>query len=168
MRPIRMLFVACTALSIVFSTMVPAQSTTEIRVRILHSKTHRPMKGRKVEIQFSGNDGQWYSNAPHLIGQTGSDGVVVFRAKQPVAPRIDIVDLKGYPCSFPEEFSTQDVLQSGVVANWTIIGKQETQKADEWCTPDPSAPQLQATPGELVFFVHPLTFHQRLQFEKER
>lgn len=167
MRHLLMPLAAFTAAFMLFSTAAPAQSTTEIRIRILHSKTHRPLKGRSVEVQFSGMDGKWYSNAQHLIGKTGSDGIVVFRLKQPVAPRIDIVDLEGYPCSHPEEFSSQDVLRIGVVAHWTLLGKPETKKADDWCTPDLSAPELQATPGEIVFFVHPLTFRQRRERDKE-
>jgi hypothetical protein len=159
-----MLSALVAALMIGFTVKALPQSATEIRVRILYSKNHHPMKGRRVEIQFSGMDGQWYQNAQHLIGRTQADGMVVFRVKQPVPPRIDIVDLKGYPCSDPEEFSTEEVLQKGIIAHWTLTG---VQKADEWCTPDVTATQSQATPGEVVFFVHPLTFLQRLERDRE-
>ena len=141
------------------------EPATQIRVRILHSKTHRPMKGRRVEVQFSGMDGQWYSNAPHLIARTGSDGVVTFEVKQPLPRTIDIVDLTGYPCSFPEEFPTLEVLAHGVVGKWTLTG---VPKADEWCTADTNARQPQQRPGEVVFFVHPLNLWQRIRYSMER
>ena len=164
MRNNLMLSALAVALMIGSTVKASPQSATEIRVRILHSKNHHPMKGRRVEIQFTGIDGQWYQDAPHLIVRTHADGVAVFRVKQPVPPQFGIVDLKGYPCSFPEEFSAEEVLQKGVVAHWRLTG---VQKADEWCTPDTSATQPQTRPGEVVFFVHPLTFLQRLEQERE-
>jgi hypothetical protein len=157
-------FMLSALFAVLMSVTALPQSTTEIRVRILHSKSHRAMKGRKIEIQFSGMDSAWYQKAGHLIEPTHADGVVVFRIKQPVPPRIDIVDLKGYPCSFPEEFSTEEIVQKGIIARWSSTG---VQKADEWCTPDSNATQPQATPGEVVFFVHPLTFRQRLERARE-
>ena len=169
MRPALKLFVVCAALIVVFSTTALAQSTTEIRVRILHSKTHRPLKGRKVEISFYGTDGKSYSGMGQQVGRTQSDRVAVFRVKQPVPALVNIQDLNGYTCSDPELFPTRDVMQSGAVAPWTPMGKQypDMQKADDWCTPDPNAPQHQATPGELVFFVHPLTLRERRQRASE-
>jgi hypothetical protein len=160
-----MLFAVATALIVGFTVTASPQSTTEIRVRILHSKSHLPMKGRKVEIQFTGMDGNWYQKAPYLVGRTHADGTVIFQVKQSVPPRIGIEDLKGYPCSFPEDFSSRDVLERGVVATWSLTG---IQKADEWCTPDPNAPEPKAVPGEVVFFVHPLTFRQRLERDREQ
>jgi hypothetical protein len=83
-----MLFTVAAALMVGFTTTASPQSITEIRVRILYSKSHRPMKGRRVEIQFTGLNGEWYQNAPHLVGRTHADGVVVFHVKQPVPPAL--------------------------------------------------------------------------------
>jgi hypothetical protein len=154
-------------LILAFADSTPAQPNDykEIRVRILQSNTHRPMKRRTVEIQFSGADGQWYSPAKHLIGHTNSKGVVVFKVIGPVPPRIDIIDLKGYPCSFPEEFETSQVLQRGIVAGWQVTG---VESADKWCRPLEDAPVPIAAPGEVVFFVHQLNFWQRIQYEYNR
>jgi hypothetical protein len=124
------------------------------------------MKRRIVEVQFFGVRGESYTNAPQLVGRTRSDGVVVFRVEEPVPPFIDIVDLKGYQCSNVGMFATVDVLRRGVVSPpWAPKGKQSPglRKVDQFCTPDPSAAQPDATPGEVVFYVHPLTLWQRLQ-----
>jgi hypothetical protein len=36
----------------------PPDQPTEIRVQIMDSRTHRPLKGHKVQIMFSGMDGR--------------------------------------------------------------------------------------------------------------
>ena len=87
------------------------------------------------------------------------------RSNNPFPPRIGVEDLNGYPCNAHEDFPTRDVLEKGVVAPWEVTG---IQKADEWCVPDPNAPEPRAIPGEVVFFVHPLTFLQRLERNREQ
>jgi hypothetical protein len=153
------LAIACASALLTLST--PTEQPTEIHVRIMDSRTHRPLKERKIQITFSGMDGQWYHNAMIMTANTGSDGVAVFLVKQPIPPRLGIVDLEGYPCSRPEDFPTQEILENGVVASWPPSG---IQKTDQWCTPGPQAAQPQKRAGEVVFFVHPLNMWQNFWF----
>src|SRR6266702_4085180 len=90
-------------------------------------------------------DGQWYHNAPKLIGRSGSDGVVVFEVKQPIPPLMDVLDWWAYPCSNPEAYSTRVVLEDGVIALWPTTG---IKRADKWCTADSQSPQPQRQPGQ--------------------
>jgi len=131
----------------------PSDQATEIRVQIMDSRTHRPLTGHKVQITFSGMDGQFYHNAPRMVGRTGSDGVVVFDVNQPIPPLMDVFVWWAYPCSRPEVYSTPAVLENGVVARWPPTG---VKKADKWCTADPQAPRPQEQPGKVVFLVHPM------------
>ena len=147
--------------SALLSSAMPPEQATAIRVRIMDSRTHRPLKRRKVQIIFSGMDGRRYLNTLVMIGHSGPDGVVVFEVKRPMPPRMEIVDLAGYPCSRPEDFVTREILENGVVAHWPRSG---IPKADEWCTPGPQAAQPQQKPEEVVFFVHPLNWWQNFWY----
>jgi hypothetical protein len=131
----------------------PSEKATEIHVQIVDSRTHRPLKGHKVQITFSGMDGQFYQNAPRMVGRTGSDGEVVFDINQSIPPLMDVLVWWAYPCSNPEVYSTPAVLEDGVVARWSRTGDRKT---DEWCTADPQVPRLQEQPGKVVFFAHPM------------
>ncbi len=88
-----------------------------------------------------------------MIGRTGTDGVVVFQVKQPVPPRVDVLDLQAYPCSRPEDFSTKDILERGIVAH---VPPSPFKKVAKWCPANSQAPQPQRQPGEVIFFIHPL------------
>lgn len=155
------LTVAITFMAWLLTFAMPTEQPIEIHVRIMDSRTHQPLKQRKVQISFSGMDGRWYDKGLTMTGNSGSDGVTVFVVKQPVPPRMNVVDLDAYPCSRPEDFPTQEVLANGVVARWTSSG---IQKADKWCTADPIAGQPQKRPGEVVFFVHPLNVWQNFWY----
>lgn len=135
----------------------PSDQKTEIRVQVMDSHTHRPLKHRKVQITFSGMDGQWYHNAPWMIGRTGSDGVADFQFKGPAPPRISVFVWWVYPCSTSQDFLTQTILKDGVVAYWTHSG---IKKSDRWCTADSQASQPQRQPGRVVVFIHPLNRFQ--------
>jgi hypothetical protein len=148
-----MLMVAIAMMSASHALAKPSDQPTEIRVQIMDSRTHRPLKAREVQITFSGMDGEWYHNAPTIKGRTGPDGVVVLEVKPPVPPRMDVFVWWAYPCSIPEDFSTQEVLGDGVVAHWPLTG---IKKADKWCTADSQAPQSQRQPGKVIFFIHPM------------
>lgn len=148
------LLTAIVALAFSSQTLaIPPGRTAEIRVQIMDSRTHRPLKGRKVQITFTGMDGEFYHNAPRMIGRTGSDGVVVFNVNQPIPPRMDVFVWWAYPCSNPEVYSTRAVLKDGVVARWPPSG---VKKADKWCTAGPQVSRPQEQPGKVVFFVHPM------------
>ena len=168
MRSTLLLFVVYAAMIVAISTTGLPQATVEFRVRILDSKTHHPLKSRRVQI--TPMDGKSYSDAPLQVGRTQSDGVAIFRVKEPVPLFIGILDLNGYGCTEGEVFPTRDIIQSGVVApSWIPIGKQDPKlkKVDQWCMPDPNAAQPQARPGEIIFFVHPLNLWWRLRRDWE-
>jgi len=120
----------------------------EMRVRIMDSRSRRLLKGRKVQVDRWDANGKWHP----LVGRTAADGVVVFRIKQPLPPRIAVQALWAYNCAIPREFATQEALDHGVVAAWP---HSSSKKADKWCTADSNACQQQR-PGEITFFVHPL------------
>lgn len=131
----------------------PPDHTTQIRLQVMDSRTHLPLKGRRVQITFAGPDGQLYNKAPYKVGHTGSDGVVTFDLNEPIPPFIDVFFWYAYPCSDKEVYSTRSILDGGVVATWHLTGYK---KADKWCAADSQAPQLQEQPGKLVMFVHPM------------
>jgi hypothetical protein len=134
---------------------LPNQShpPTEINVQIMDSHDHRPLKHRKVQITFSGMDGQWYSQAHNMTGYTGSDGIAVFQVTEPVPPLVAVFVWWAYPCSRPENFSTESVIKDGVVAQWHLTGITKTDKS---CAANPQAPQLVRQAGKVIFFVHPM------------
>jgi hypothetical protein len=131
----------------------PPDHATEIRILIMDSRTHLPLKGRRVQITFSGLDGQFYNKAPRKIGRTGSNGVVAFEVNEPVPPFIGVFLWYAYTCSDTGAYSTRSVLDNGVVVRWRLTGQE---KADKWCTADSQAPQPQEQPGKIVIFAHPM------------
>jgi hypothetical protein len=120
----------------------------ELHVRIMDSQTHRPLKGRKVQVDWWDTNGKWHP----LIRHTAADGIVIFPIKEPIPPSIAVQDFWAYNCN-TEFFSTQEVLDHGIITHWPHSG---IKKADKFCTPNPDASQLQQRPGEITFFVHPL------------
>jgi hypothetical protein len=134
---------------------------TEIRVRIMDSKTRQPLKGRQVQIIFSAMDGQPHDKPLTMTAYTGPGGILMFSVKKPIPPLMNIADLAAYPCSRAESFPTQEILENGVIASWPPNG---IQKADHWCTPDPHVTEPQKRPGEVVFFVHPLNVWQNFWY----
>lgn len=142
-----------------------SERMVEIRVQILDSRTHRPLKGRRVQLTFSGMDGQWYAKSLMMVGRTTADGVATFQVRQPLPPLVDVVDLQAYPCSHPEEFSTREILEQGVVAQ---VLRSQFKKVEKWCAPDPQAPQPQRQLGQVEFFVHPLNRWQYAWYDTWR
>jgi len=134
---------------------------TEIRVRIMDSKTRQPLKGRKVQIIFSRMDGHPHYKPLTVTAYTRPGGILVFSVKKPIPPLMNIVDLAAYPCSRAESFPTQEILENGVIASWPPNG---IQKADHWCPPDPHVTEPQKRPGEVLFFVHPLNVWQNFWY----
>lgn len=140
---------------------------TEIRVRIMDSKTRQPLKGRKVVIRFSDMGGQWYNESgvggwPLIMTTgTGPGGLVVFSVKKPIPPLMKIADPAAYRCSRSGAFRTREILENGVIASWPL---SDIQKADPWCTLDPHVTEPQKRPGEVVFFVHPLSDWQNFWY----
>ena len=154
-RAKRVLGIALIAMAI-SASQVLAQSpdhSNEIRVQVLDSRTHRPLKNHTVQLTFSGMDEKWDANAPTMTSKTGNDGVAVFVLKQPVLPLMIVFIRWTAPCSSSRTYSTKEILEDGVVGAWRTTGPKN---ADDWCTTDPQAPQAQKQPGTLVLPVHPM------------
>jgi hypothetical protein len=130
----------------------PSDQPTEIRVQVMDSRTHRPLKGRRVEVSFLDKNMN-FIRPLWTKGRTGPDGVMALQVKQPIPPRMDVFILFVFPCSDTEDFSTQEVLGDGLVAHWT---PRSFKKVEKWCTADSKAPQLERQPGKLILFVHPM------------
>ena len=80
-------------IALMFASQTPARppdNANKIRVQIMDSRTHGPLKDRKVQITFSNSDGQSYHNAPSMEGRTDSDGIVIFEVNQPIPPVIGV------------------------------------------------------------------------------
>ena len=129
----------------------PSDSTTEIRLQIMDSRTHGPLKGRKVQITFP-DTFRPHKAAIGKVGRTGSDGVVAFDVDS-AHPSIDVFVWFVFACSDTGEYSTRTVLDDGVVSRWSLSGFKKT---DKWCTADSQAPRQQKQPGKLVLLVHPM------------
>lgn len=124
----------------------------ELRVRILDYKTGQPIRDRRVQLTLSGPDGEWRNNDQKMISKTGADGLAVFRIKT-IPPRVDVVDLADYLCTFPEEFAAEEILHHGVVGR---------QIETSFCKPHASSnPDMHA--GEVVFYVHRMSFWKRVR-----
>jgi hypothetical protein len=130
----------------------PSDKPTSIRVQIMDARTHHPLKGRRIVISFLDKNGDFFKPLT-TKGRTGSDGIVVFEVKNPIPPRMGVFVWWVYPCSDSKPFSTQKVLEDGVVTHWSPTA---FKKANKWCTADAQAPQSQTQPGRVVFFVHPM------------
>lgn len=151
----RVLYLSCVLLIMALVTTISGQTRpasspngVEIHVQIVDSHSHRPLKGRKVQVDWLDTHGKWHP----LIGHTAADGFVTFPIKEPIPPSIAVQDFWAYNCA-TEVFSTQEVLDHGIVSVWPHTA---SKKANKWCTADRNAPEPHPTPGEITFFVHPM------------
>jgi hypothetical protein len=152
----RVLLFICAGLWMSASTLSQGQSAPpapSVRVRLLDYKTGRPLKGRYVQLTLSDPSGNYGPDAVLLKGKTGADGVVVFRPKAIPSPRVDVVTLDDMPCTAPEEFATDVIVQQGIVG---------TQADVPFCKPHTS-PIPNPRPGEVVFYAHRLNLWQRFR-----
>jgi len=130
----------------------PSDRPTEIRVQVMDSRRHRPLKDRRVMIEFLDEKGDAIERLADE-GRTGPDGVVFLKVGQPIPSRMSVRVLWDYPCSALAPFSTQAVLQAGIVAS-SIRGRNKW--IDKRCTADSQAPQPRSQPGKSIFYVHPM------------
>jgi hypothetical protein len=147
-----------TAVAMTFASrqsVKPSGHVTEIHIQVMDSRTHLPLKGRRVQITFSGPDGQFYNKAPYKVGHTGSDGVVTFEVSEPIPPFISVFLWYAYTSSDTGTgvYSTRSILDDGTLASWRPTGNK---KADKWCAADSNARQLQKQPGKVIIFAHPM------------
>jgi hypothetical protein len=127
----------------------PSDQPTEIRIQVMDSRTHRPLKRKRVDISFFDENGG-VVQPPKRIGKTGSDGVVVLNLKQPIPPRMGVGVWGVYLCTTQPNFPTQAILQDGVITSWKF-GHGGDGK-DKRCTAKSKAPQPQREPGRIILF----------------
>ena len=131
--------------------------TPEIRVRAMDYKTGRPVKGHRIAILLSDSTGHI---TPHqseeLIRSTDKDGRAVFQIKEPLPPKVslDTNSLPDWNCSATWALSTNEILQHGIVGQYTFDPK--------WCKKNSSLPAASPVPGEVVIYVHQLGVFGRL------
>jgi hypothetical protein len=92
-----------------------AQTTTEVRVRVLDYRTGHPAEGRTIGLLDSVPRRHW------LIARTGRDGVATFHLSSSLPQTLTIdpeVTLSYWSCSRQQEFGTSEVLQHGVVGDF--------------------------------------------------
>jgi hypothetical protein len=152
----RWLFLVCAGFctATAFSQGQKTPTSPEIRVRLLDYKTGRPLKGRMVWLTLSDHDGQYRSIVP-MEGDTGADGIAVFRFKTVPPPRILVVPPEDHACTEPEPagFATEAIVQYGIVGN---LFDEPLCKPHISEFPNPR-------PGELVFYAHRLNLWQRIR-----
>ena len=129
----------------------------EIRVRAMDYKTGRPVEGHRIAVLLSNSAGQI---TPHqseeLIRSTDKDGGAVFQGKEPLPPKVsvDTNSLPDWNCSATLGLSTSEILQHGIVGQYTLDPR--------WCKKKRSLPAASPVPGEVVIYVHQLGVFGRL------
>jgi len=120
-------------------------------------KTGRPVKEHLIAILLSDSAGQI---TPHqseeLIRSTDTDGMAVFQVKEPLPPKVsvDTNSLADWNCSATSGLSTSEILQHGIVGQYTLDPR--------WCRKKHSLPDASPVPGEIVIYVHQLGVFGRL------
>ena len=130
--------------------------TVKIRVRALDYKTGRPLKGHRIAMWLSDTTGQIQPHkSEKLIQSTSSDGGAIFNVKEPLPPKmtIDTDSLQDWNCAATWRVATSEILQRGIVGQYT---------PDAECSEKKSPPATSPTPGEVVIYVHQLGVLGRL------
>lgn len=134
----------------------PPPGTVQVRVRALHYKTGRPLKGHRIAIWLSDSAGQIQPHkSEKLIQSTSSDGRAIFHVKEPLPPKMTI-DTDSFPdwnCAATWRVATSEILQRGIVGQYT---------PDAECSEKRFPPATSPTPGEVVIYVHQLGVLGRL------
>jgi hypothetical protein len=152
----------------------------EIHVRLIDIETGKPVKGEKVEL--TAGKGKEVASKPipprgvipmstvpesRVVMPTSIDGVARFHVPAPVSRDISEVSLirlqapvygqsgeslRYFSCSYENWFRTEEVLRYGVVARKTM-----------GCLITKALVEVEATPGEIVIFVHHITWWERVK-----
>ena len=131
-------------------------STAQIRIRALDYKTGRPLKGHRIAIWLSDSTGQiQYHESEKLIRSTDKDGRAIFEIKEPLPPQVmvDTDSLPDWNCSATWQLTTSEILQRGIVGQYT---------SDPKCRKKASPPAASPVPGEVVIYVRQLGVLGRL------
>jgi hypothetical protein len=131
--------------------------TLEIRVRAMDYKTGRPVIGHRIAILLSDSTGQiTLHQSEGLIRSTDEDGRAVFQVKEPLPPKVsvDTNSLADWNCSAAWGLSTSEILQHGIVGQYTLDTR--------WCKKKRSPPVASPVPGEVVIYVRQLGAFDRL------
>jgi hypothetical protein len=137
---------------VMFVRSMKGMPAAEIRVRLIDIETGKPAKDLYVEVR-------------RIRVPTSVDGVARFSVPAPSSREIrDIgpifVSSSVYPsseryasCSGSAWFQTEEVLRYGV------MGKNLAP----WCPGKKALDEVEATPGEIVMFVRPFTWRERIK-----
>jgi hypothetical protein len=132
----------------------PAPEAINVRVRLLDRKDGHPLKHRLVQLTTNSVDG----NSEYLKGRTDNRGIVIFRLGVRPPTNLWVVPLDDFPCTTPEDFSTDVTLREGSQGNLSDI---------DFCNPH-IATLAQPIPGEIVFYARRLNFWERYHIAIER
>lgn len=119
-----MILLTALALALPPAAFARQSRQAEIRIQVLDSQTHRPLRHRSVQVTLSGMDGQFYEHAPETTGRTGRDGIAIFKVNQPAPPIIGVFVRWAYPCSNTQAYSTSAVFKNGVVVHWPGLARR--------------------------------------------
>ena len=134
---LRFLGSACIAVFLASGGRALPQSVESIAVRVINAKTGKPVSNRTVSVS--------YTNPPHgystrVDSKTTLQGTAWFKLNE--RPSRLMVDplLRSWTLCSPDEFSTEEILRQGVVADNKCDPTGKVRKA------------FSARPGELVIF----------------
>jgi len=156
----RGLFSICAGSWIAAAAFCQSQTSTvhtppEIRVRLLDYKTGRPLKGHKVWLGLSDQDGEIRQDAPYLAGKTGRDGIAIFQMKQTPPPKMWVdLGIGDWACTSRGDFVPSDLLQRGIAV---------TFEADPHLCKSPPATFPSPQPGEMVLPIRRLNLWLRIR-----
>jgi hypothetical protein len=97
--------------------------TEEIRIRALDYKTGRPLKGHAITRWLSDGSGRIQPHkSEELMVSTNKDGTAVFQVKEPLPLKVsvDTRSLRDWNCSATWELTTSDILEHGIVGQYTV------------------------------------------------
>jgi hypothetical protein len=136
-------------LLMLLSTTVSAET---LRVKVIDTKTARPVEGLEVQIAFNGGpEYEPYKPVPNSskIAVTDSDGNASFFIRPQPKQHI-IIAFSGRCATERTSFNLQEILASGVVV-------------DNHCYhPTTKFKNVKGTPGEILMFRDQLNFFERL------
>jgi len=121
--------------------------TTEL---VVHSKA------TLIAMWLSDGSGQiQLHKSEELMVSTNKDGTAVFQVTESLPPKVsvDTRSLRDWNCSATWELTTSEILEHGIVGQYTL---------DRECKKKGSLPATSPVPGEVVLYVHQLGVFGRL------
>jgi hypothetical protein len=147
---------------VMFVRSLTGMPSKEIRVRVIDIETGRPVKD--VDMELSLAIGSWARNSI-LQAPTPRDGIVRYNVPATLSEKAGGIGLirvssAGFPssnrfisCADEASFRIDEVLKHGVT----------TKKISPWCPDATALDKVNAAPGEIVTFVRPFTWRERIR-----